>query len=159
MKLYVLGGFDWNNEPLNASEVYDFQNNEWSVIESTGHPRLRAPLWYKKGWQPEWQGIVLHNSSYFCSYKEDDSRAFVKHYDPDTGNWEFKKPKLKALLRFKHFFEISLFRIFESGRVLQDLWGMDCRNTNSKYILFECGHLKLNMYLFWNILGCRFWVG
>lgn len=127
MKLYVLGGFDWNNEPLNASEVYDFQNNEWSVIESTGHPRLRAPLWYKKGWQPEWQGIVLHNSSYFCSYKEDDSRAFVKHYDPDTGNWEFKKPKLKALLRFKHFFEISLFRIFESRRVQdQRVYAVKC---------------------------------
>lgn len=100
MQLYVLGGFDWNNMPLKASESYDFADDEWDVVESAGHPRVPAPTWYKKGWHSEWQGINLHNTDYYCSYKEEGLRICVKHYDPETGVWEFKKPKLKALLRY-----------------------------------------------------------
>ena len=100
VKLYVLGGFDWNNQPVHASEVYDSETDEWKAIENTGHPQLSAPQWFKKDWRPEWQDIVLHNSSYFCSYTEADGRAFVKEYDPETGNWKLRRPKLKALLRW-----------------------------------------------------------
>jgi hypothetical protein len=96
----VLGGFDWNNQPMHASEVYDSETDEWKAIENTGHPQLPAPQWFKKDWRPEWQDIVLHNSSYFCSYTEADGRAFVKEYDPETGNWKLRRPKLKALLRW-----------------------------------------------------------
>lgn len=99
-KLYVLGGFDWNNQPVHASEVYGSETDEWKAIENTGHPQLPAPQWFKKDWRPEWQDIVLHNSSYFCSYTEADGRAFVKEYDPETGNWKLRRPKLKALLRY-----------------------------------------------------------
>lgn len=99
MKLYVLGGFDWNNQLMHASEVYDSERDEWQEIESTGHPPLLPPQWYKKDWRPEWQSIVIHNSLYFCSYTEVNGRAFVKEYDPETGQWRFKRPKLKALLR------------------------------------------------------------
>uniref|UniRef100_A0A7I4DZS2 F-box domain-containing protein n=1 Tax=Physcomitrium patens TaxID=3218 RepID=A0A7I4DZS2_PHYPA len=85
---------------MDASEVYDYEKDEWAVIENTGHPTLPAPSWYKKDWRPEWQSIVLNNQSYFCSYTEEDGRAFIKEYDPETGIWKLKKHKLKALLRY-----------------------------------------------------------
>jgi len=84
---------------MHASEVYDSERDEWQEIENTGHPPLLPPQWYKKDWRPEWQSIVIHNSLYFCSYTEVNGRAFVKEYDPETGIWRFKRPKLKALLR------------------------------------------------------------
>jgi len=98
-KLYVLGGFDCFNKPMIASECYHFDKDEWTSVESQGHPCLPAPSWYCHGWQPLWQGLLLHNKDFYCSYKMDDSRAAVKHYDPNTGKWELRKPTLKALLR------------------------------------------------------------
>lgn len=102
MKLYVLGGFDWNNQLMHAAEVYDNERDEWQEIENTGHPPLVPPQWYKKDWRPEWQGIVIHSSKYFCFYTEVNGHAFVKEYDLETGNWRFKRPKLKALLRWAY---------------------------------------------------------
>ncbi|KAJ7571435.1 hypothetical protein O6H91_01G163100 [Diphasiastrum complanatum] len=100
-KLFVLGGFDCFNHPLHVSECYDFEKDEWTSVESQGHPKLPSPTWFDVGWQPDWLCITLANDRFYCSYREeDDARAFVKLYDPVTGQWQYKTSKMKALLRY-----------------------------------------------------------
>eukprot|EP00249_Psilotum_nudum_P003589 c17048_g1_i1 orf=435-1757(+) len=99
-KLYVLGGFDCFNLPVNAFECYDFELDEWKEVRSEGHPKLSSPSWFQRGWAPEWLSITLGEDRFYCCYSKQYCQGYTKLYDPVAGEWQHRSNGMKAIHRY-----------------------------------------------------------
>ncbi|KAL5214127.1 hypothetical protein ABZP36_003279 [Zizania latifolia] len=81
--IYVAGGFGSDGDGLSSVEVYDPQENKWTLIES-----LRRPRW--GSFASSFDG-KFYNMGGRSSFTIGNSR-FVDVYDPDCHSWtEIKK--------------------------------------------------------------------
>ncbi|KAF9603018.1 hypothetical protein IFM89_033645 [Coptis chinensis] len=76
--VYAVGGYGSNGESLSSAEVYDPENNEWTLIES-----LRRPRWGCFACGIEGKLYVMGGRS---SFTIGNSR-FVDIYNPECHSW------------------------------------------------------------------------
>lgn len=88
-QIYIAGGYDYLNQPLNTMRRYDPVTNEWSD-QTVGGASLPSLNTKRFGF-----GLVEANGKlYAIGGQGEDGKplASVEQYDPATNQWTFKSP-------------------------------------------------------------------